>query len=566
MTALRSITLQSPGVLGLNTQLKDGVLDPRYCTEGDNCVIDRNGNLAARKGTKIANGTAATGAPTLDILHSYLQDNGTEIILSTGGSKVWSGTTTMTDVSTAVSVTADYWDFQNAQGNVIGCQAAHQPIWWDGSGQFEYLVDQNTQWATSVTKALGDIVVPTTPNGYYYECTTAGDTHGSTEPIWPTTIGNPVVDNTATWTTREIPKSNVLLYAFGRAWIADANGKTIYYSDLLIPSAFDTGFTTEVGSAGSINLDTVWPGSNDTITSLAVHNNNLIIFCENSIVIYSSADDVINLALVEVINSNGCVARDSVQTIGNDIFYLSNDGVRSLSRTVIQDNMPLTEISLNIRDDLVTSINSGTLAAVQSTYNDEEGFYLINFPAAGKTYTCDVRMPQTPRWLTWSQISMYGIVTGSDKTLRFGVELGYNASYTGYLDGDPSSGDTDLTYVLKYRSGWIDTGLQTSKAVWKKMIWYMSSEFDLQTSNTWGFDFLAREYSETKTVTGAPSAKWSQFQWSVDTWGSAFDKDRIHVNMRGTGSLIRIGTQLGVNNGKFAFNKLDLFFKTGRNR
>lgn len=168
--------------------------------------------------------------------------------------------------------------------------------------------------------------------------------------------------------------------------------------------------------------------------------------------------------------------------------------------------------------------------------------------------------------MTWDEINLYGIVTGKDKTLRFGIESGYNASYSGYLDADPSTGDTTEVYSLKYRSGWIDIGLQTSKAVWKKVIWYMSSEFDLSTTNTWGFDFLAREYSETKSLTGAPASKYGVASWAVDTYGATFDKDKIQVNLKGTGSLIRIGTQLGVNNGKFAFNKADLFFKTGRSR
>ena len=521
--------------------------------------------LAARKGVKIANGTAATGTPTIDIMHSYVQDDGTEIVISTGGSTIWSGTTTMTDVASALTISADYFQFQNTQGNVIGAQAAHQPVWWDGSGVFEYLVDQNTGWATGVTHTLGSIVVPTTPNGYYYECTTAGDTHATTEPTWPTTIGNTVVDNTATWTTREVPKSNVCLTAFGRTWLADANGTTVYYSDLLIPSAFDTGSTGEVGSAGAIDLNTVWSTSNDTITALAVHNNNLVIFCEKSIVIYSGADNISTISLNEVINTNGCVARDSVQTIGNDIFYLSEDGVRSLARTVIQDNMPMTEISANIRDDIIASISASTMSTVQSTYNKTEGFYLVNFPGASKTYVCDVRVANTPRWLTWDEVALYGVLTGRDETLRFGMEGGYNATYTGYRDGNTSTGDTTETYIMKYRSGWIDSGLQTGKGIWKKLVWYMSSEFDLQLTSTWGFDFLAKEYSQAKSLSGAPASRYGVAVYnSTDNYGATFDKTKIQLNLKGTGSLIRVGTQLAIDNGNFAFNKCDLFFKTGR--
>lgn len=54
-------------------------------------------------------------------------------------------------------------------------------------------------WSTGTAKSLGDLVKPTTENGYIYKCTTAGTTD-SAEPTWPTTIGNTVTDNTATWT------------------------------------------------------------------------------------------------------------------------------------------------------------------------------------------------------------------------------------------------------------------------------------------------------------------------------------------------------------------------------
>ena len=58
-----------------------------------------------------------------------------------------------------------------------------------------------TAWAASTAYALGDIVVPTTSNGFWYECTTAGTSNAS-EPSWPTTEGGTVNDNTATWTCR----------------------------------------------------------------------------------------------------------------------------------------------------------------------------------------------------------------------------------------------------------------------------------------------------------------------------------------------------------------------------
>jgi hypothetical protein len=62
--------------------------------------------------------------------------------------------------------------------------------------------DGITDWATATAYSLNDRVEPTTPNGYVYECTTAGTSHASTEPVWPTTgIGSSTIsDGTAVWT------------------------------------------------------------------------------------------------------------------------------------------------------------------------------------------------------------------------------------------------------------------------------------------------------------------------------------------------------------------------------
>lgn len=56
-----------------------------------------------------------------------------------------------------------------------------------------------TNWATGVSKTVGDYVIPSTPNGYWYTALNSGTTDGVTEPTWPTTIGDTVVDNDITW-------------------------------------------------------------------------------------------------------------------------------------------------------------------------------------------------------------------------------------------------------------------------------------------------------------------------------------------------------------------------------
>lgn len=59
------------------------------------------------------------------------------------------------------------------------------------------------EWAVATAYSLGDRVEPVTPNTYVYEVTTAGTSHATTEPTWPTTpLGSTVTDGTVTWTLR----------------------------------------------------------------------------------------------------------------------------------------------------------------------------------------------------------------------------------------------------------------------------------------------------------------------------------------------------------------------------
>ena len=505
MARLTAFTLQSPGTLGLNTQDADDVQDPRYSTVADNCIISKNGLLEVRKGFKRLNAVAATGTPTLDTVFSYVQDDGTEIIVSAGGNKLWSGDTTLTDETGALTVTSDNWQFQNYAGEVFGYNGADAPVYWDGVA---------ATFATIASK-----------------------------------VGSAGIVN-----------SGVQLSAYGRSWVVDTTTVSqINYSDLLVPHDFTNG------SAGTIDLNTVWPYSNDTITALAAHNNNLIIFCEKSIVIYGNAHNINNLYLVEVIRDIGCIARDGVQNIGDDIFFLSKDGVRSLGRTIIQDNMPQRELSNPIRDDMIDSIANETMALVRSTYNEKEGFYLINFPSVPVTWVCDVRLADkgVSRWTKWDS-QVYGLATGSDNTLYGGLAGGYLSSYDGYYDTDTTDGSVDQAYVMKYRSGWIDPGLNAIKAIFKRAVFYIRTTINNPFTAVWSYDFCEESCSETKNMTADGAAVYGTATYGTAVYGGGTSRQETSIQMRKTGSVVKIGFQAASKDGEFGFNRIIMFLKSGR--
>lgn len=100
-----------------------------------------------------------------------------------------------------------------------------------------------TAWATGTPYVLGQLVYGNTTGGAgkIMECTTAGTSHASTEPTWPSiaTTPNTVADNTVTWT----------IYAVGAP-------KRPLWAALLTAAPSDTGGGTEVsgGSYARVNV------------------------------------------------------------------------------------------------------------------------------------------------------------------------------------------------------------------------------------------------------------------------------------------------------------------------
>lgn len=61
--------------------------------------------------------------------------------------------------------------------------------------------DTLASWLPATAYTLGTLRQPIVPNGFRYRVTTAGTSHATTEPTWPTgAIGSTVVDGTVVWT------------------------------------------------------------------------------------------------------------------------------------------------------------------------------------------------------------------------------------------------------------------------------------------------------------------------------------------------------------------------------
>ena len=328
---LRSINLVAPAFKGINTEDSPLAQDPSFAEIADNAVIDKRGRIAARKGhSVITTDKTALGSGSIRAIKEFERSSGSNVVLSVGNNKIFTGTTTLTDATPgSYTITADNWKIVNFNDKAYLFQASHEPLVYDGTSVVRL---------DSVSGAAG------------------------------------------------VVQGNEVCSAYGRLWVTglSTSPSTVYWSDLLI------GHDYSGGTSGSIDISKVWPDGYDEIVALAAHNGFLIIFGKHSIVVYQGAEAPATMTLADTVAGVGCVDRDTVQYTGTDVLFLSHTGLKSFGRTIQQKSMPVSSLSGNITKDIINALQTES-TFFRSAYSPEEGFYLLSFVGQDNTYCFDVR-------------------------------------------------------------------------------------------------------------------------------------------------------------------------------
>ncbi len=151
--------------------------------------------------TKFEHKEAKTGQRAID-LTIVQEKNGTfTMILENINSHnlalaMWGTSSTIAAASIASEIVPI---FDCTDGAVVGARHALDNMNVDPAGTNTVaLAVTPTTWVTLTAYALGDTVIPTVPNGFFYKAIVAG-TSDVGEPVFPTGIGDTVVDATVTW-------------------------------------------------------------------------------------------------------------------------------------------------------------------------------------------------------------------------------------------------------------------------------------------------------------------------------------------------------------------------------
>ena len=185
---------------------------------------------------------------------------------------------------------------------------------------------------------------------------------------------------TATATVSPPPLNLSFLVNTGNRLFGVGSGQqknTLYASDILDPTVWDTA------NSAIINAD-----DGDEITAVVpYYENRVIVFKKRRIFQVTIPPDMTSAAdwVIQLISNNtGCVAPASAVQVNSDIFFLSDDGIRSLVRSASDDftsvGLPLSEVI----KDVIQEINTAEVDLSAAAFYDNR--YLLAVPTGSNDY------------------------------------------------------------------------------------------------------------------------------------------------------------------------------------
>ena len=513
---LRTDSISAPGFFGLNTQDSPLALEAGFALVATNCVIDRYGRVGSRKGwTRVNSSTGNLGSNAPAVIHELVQTDGSLTVLFAGNNKLFKlgSANAVTELTyggggTAPTITANNWACASLNGITYFFQTGHDPLIFD--------------------------------------------------PAVSTTTFRRVTEKTGYAGT--VPDGNIAISAYGRLWVADTttDNTTVFFSDLL------SGHVWTGGTSGSLNINQVWPNGADNITGLAAHNNFLIIFGQRQILVYQGATTPSTISLADTVASIGCIARDSIQSTGKDILFLSNSGVRSFARTVIEKSVPIGDLSKNVRSDLMSSISGETLTNIKSVYSETEAFYLLVLPLVKQVYCFDTRgqlQDNSFRVTTWDSIEPSALFSRRNGDLLIG-KTGYIAKYTGSLD------DTDV-YRFQYYTNHADLGNANVTSLLKRIKVVVIGGTNQFVIIKWGFDFSTNYQAASVQIPIQGISEYNIAEYGsnatvVALYSNGVALQTLSASASGSGKIVQTGYETNINGAPISIQRIEIQSKDGK--
>jgi len=501
---LQSINLVAPAFKGINTEDSPLAQDVAFAEIADNAIIDRSGRLASRKGNTVSTtDKTVLGTDYLHNIHEFYDNAGNEVIFSTGNNKIMTGTTTLVDATPgSYTITDNDWKIFNFNDHAYFFQRGYEPLVYSNS-------------LGAVTK-MSSVAGASVTSAQY-----ANEAIGAYGRVW--CVGNATDDN------------------------------TIYWSDLLIGHDFSGG------SSGSIDVSKAWPNGFDKVVAIAAHNGLLVVFGENNTLVYSGAESPANMAIQDTIPGVGCVDRKSVQNIGTDLLFLTQTGLRSLGRSIQEKSLPITDLSRNIKQELIAN-TLGKTESVSTVYSPENYFYLLCFPDLNLVYCFDVRGTLENgafRVTRWPSVDFKCFHKDRNGDVYIGTTNGVG-TYSGYTDNGS-------VYRFRYYSPALSFGDPSKIKMLKKIRPTLIGGNNADIFLKWSYDFSTAPSTSTFRTSSAIPGFYGQSEYGLAEYSEeAITVSRSSINTTGYGSVITVGLETDINGYALSIQEMNVLALIGK--
>jgi len=501
------------GSYGMNTQSTPIDLPPELATLALNCYADESGRPTARKAAALVS-ASNVDLGTDNVLRCYRHNkaDGTSIQVLAGPTDVFY----TLDGDPVTTVTAGpfasgYWQFASLNGKCFMAQ-------------------------TGITL------------GYINESTYA-------------------------YTAVASPSNPIAIHAaYGRLWALSSN--TLYWSKIVDGTDF-----AGAGS-GSLDLQLIHTQFRDTAVAITSFNQQLVVLCRNSIYVLSADSavldssseggfDPVGMKLKDFIPNVGCIARDTVVTTGDDVMFLSDDGVRSLSRSLQESTgpAPLTDLSAGNRNYVINNLIRGNAAtSLCAAWNPDKAWYMLFAADTQEVWLFDMgqKVPETnyPRMFIWSTGVTKPLLCGlwwTDETMWYGGKAGMFTM---------EAFDANDEYTMTIKTGWLSLGGPERMDAFKKFMINLSGGSGQTATLKWYVDF---NENSVRSLTFTLDSSQTVYEFNVDEYEDAeFTPGTVtaetYLNIGGNGKVIQLELQIPLQGAAVTINNTMLFFKQGRVR
>ena len=277
------------------------------------------------------------------------------------------------------------------------------------------------------------------------------------------------------------------------------NRNTLYASDILDPEIWRTTSSIIVGGDDGEDIVAIQP----------FYGFQIIVFKRNKIYLVDvtpSTTTTSGTSLISIVNSAaewtvqtisnriGCIAGRSVALVNKDVFFLSNDGIRSISRSIADD---FSTVGMTISEpvkDIIARINRSFIETCNATFHNNR--YLLAIPLDSVTKPSHI--------LVYN--SIFNCFEGlweveAARMVETSFTSGFSTNTIKLCIGETNSKIGHLTDYKDADSVDIDTGFRDFGTGYTSRVTTKAYEFDDRISLKYGSHYEIEFYNSGSTNT-----------------------------------------------------------------